>query len=170
MSRETKLTPEVQEKICALIQAGDRPEVAAGVNGIGRSTYFDWMNRSDEPFASFRIAVARALDIFESESRKIILDGDDRSWSSGPAKMRLETLSRRMPRHWAQQVRHHVEKVEDEFLDVLEAVCGDPAVYARVCEEKDLRIVIEAFCTALASLESETEAGTDTRSAASPIH
>lgn len=162
MTFPTNCTDKKISQICALVREGDRPEVAAGVCDVGRTTYFEWMNRGgkgEEPFASFRTQVARALDEFESRSRSIILAGDEKGAGFGPAKAALEVLSRRMPRHWAQQVRHHVEKVEDEFLDVLQSVCSDPAIYSRLREEKDCSFIFEAFCAALSSIESEGETG-----------
>jgi hypothetical protein len=161
MGRPSKLNDEVQDRILDLIEAGDRPEVAAGVAGVSRSTFFDWMHRGgqgEEPFATFRTEVTRALDVFESESRKIILEGDGQGVGFGEAKARLEVLSRRMPRQWAQQVKHHVETVEEEFFSALQRVCSDPAVHARVCQEKDSSFLFAAFCEELARFESEGEA------------
>lgn len=155
--RPTKYNEELQTKICKLIERGDRPEVAAGVNGISRNTYYLWMRENE----AFSTAVARALDVFESESTRIVIEGDDKSWSVGPAKMRLEVLSRRMPRHWAQQVKHHVEKVETEFFDVLQAICFDPAIHARVREEKDCGFIFTALCEEISRRDSEGETGED---------
>lgn len=171
--RPTKLTDELIEEICKLVAEGDRPEVAAGVNGIGRATFYEWMDRGlkgDEPFRTFRTSVERARDQFESEARRCILRGDDKGESFGRAKASLEVLSRRMPRQWAQQVKHHVETVEDEFLAALEQVCNDPAVHERVRQEKDCRFVFIAFCEALARGEGEGEAAGDPGERAATVH
>lgn len=163
--RPTKLTPKVQKAIVDLIKAGDRPEVAAGVHGVGRRTFFDWMDRGkanpEAPEGGFRTAVLRAVDVAESDLRSRVLDGDDRGESFGRGKAALEVLSRRWPRQWAQQVKHHVETVEDEFFAALERVCADPHVLDRVRQAEDLRVVLVAVCEELARLEGEGEAPGD---------
>lgn len=170
--RPTKLTPAVQRAIVADVEKGVRPEVAASCHGVQRSTFFEWLERGKtEPSTSrhalFRTAVTRAWDRFEAKSTKRILKGD-KGMGFGPAKAALEVLSRRMPRQWAQQVKHHVETVEDEFFDALEQVCADSDVLARVCETKDLRLVFVALCEALARRESEGEAPGDSLGAGGP--
>lgn len=173
MARPTKWNEKLQAEIVALVESGTRPEVAAGVKGITRSTFFEWMSRGkdgEEPYAGFRTSITRAVDVFEAESTRKILAGDVKGEGFGPAKAALEVLSRRMPRQWAQQVKYHVETVEDEFLTALEHVCADPNVHARVCAETDCRQLFVAFCEALAGLESQEEARSDSSSRAESVH
>lgn len=176
MARPTKLTDEIEKQIASLVKQGVRPEVAAGTLGIGRRTYFDWMHLGasevEGPHERFRTAVTCALDHFEADATKVILEGDEQGLGFGPAKAKLEVLSRRMPRQWAQQVKHHVETVEDEFLSALEAVCADPAVHERVRTQQDCRLLFVAFCEALARRESEGEASGDPSrgTGPSPVH
>lgn len=172
--RPSKLTPELQAAIVELVEAGDAAEVAAGVNGIGRSTFFDWMVRGqngEEPFAEFRTAIARGRDVFESESRKVILDGDSGKTSFGPAKARLEALSR-LPTtsaRWSQRLRIQVQESDQIKLETLRRVCSNPEVYARVREAENLLPVIVRFCEELSRLDSEGDAGAD-QEPASPVH
>jgi hypothetical protein len=102
--------------------------------------------------------------------RARVVKGDPRGVSIGRAKAALEILSRRLPRQWAQQVKHHVETVEDEFFEVLERVCNDPTVNERVCEKKDCGVLFASFCEALASREGDGEAETDPGARAESVH
>lgn len=156
MARPTKWNEKLQDEIVAEIRKGVRPEVAAGMHGIGRSTYFEWFAAGSEDgtgLAGFRTAVERARDEWEASATGTVLRGDDMGVGFGPAKAALEVLARRLPRQWAQQVKHHVETVEDEFFAALDQVCTDPDVLARVCEAKDLRVVFVALCEILARQE-----------------
>jgi hypothetical protein len=154
MARPSKLTPELQEAICALIEVGDAPEVAAGVNGVGRSTFFEWQSRNED----FRTAVAHARDRFESNARAIVLGGDEVGVGFGPAKACLEVLSRRIPNRWSQRIKHEIDESNRLMLETLKRGCADATVYARVCEEGDLSAVLISVCTELARLDSEGDA------------
>ncbi len=46
MARPTKLTPEVRDKIVKAISAGAYATVAAKAAGIGKSTYFRWLEEA----------------------------------------------------------------------------------------------------------------------------
>ena len=62
--RRTKLSPEVHQQIVAIIRAGSYDWVAAEAAGIGKSTYYRWMERGEasaaEPYRSFWSAVRQA--------------------------------------------------------------------------------------------------------------
>lgn len=49
MPRSTTLTPEVISRIAAGVQRGARPELVAQAIGVGRSTYYHWLNRGRHP-------------------------------------------------------------------------------------------------------------------------
>ena len=173
MPRPTKWTQKVQNAIVALIEAGDRPEVAAGVNGIPRSSFFEWMaagRAGVEPYAGFRTAVERARDSAESQLRATALAGDDQGVGFGPAKAALEVLSRRWPRQWAQRIKHEIEDAERLMLGALERVCADPHVLERVRQEQSLRCVLVSVCEELAREDGEGEAAGDPGAGASPVH
>lgn len=123
--RPSILSEELTERICKLIAAGDRPEVAAGVCGVGRRTYFEWMKRGEdgeEPFASFRTEVLRAVDVFESSARAAVLDGDGAGVGFGAAKAALEVLARRMPLKWGARLKVELSDQLGKYLDVAESV------------------------------------------------
>jgi hypothetical protein len=174
MARPTKWTKAMQDDIVADTRKGVRPEVAAGARGIVRSTYFEWMAAGTDGgagVAGFRTAIDRARDDWERQATEAVLAGDEKGASFGPAKATLEVLSRRLPRQWAQQVKHHVETVEDEFFSALDEIAADPNVLARILETKDLRVFVVAFCEVLARRESEGETPVDSGGRAiEPMH
>lgn len=45
MARPTKLNPELTARIVERILEGNRPQLAANLEGISSSTFFDWMAR-----------------------------------------------------------------------------------------------------------------------------
>jgi hypothetical protein len=168
MARPSKLTEELQGKICELVEAGDAAEVAAGVCGVGRSTFFEWQSRNED----FRTAITHARDRFESNTRATVMIGDGPGIGFGPAKAALEVLSRRMPNRWSQRVKHEIDESNRLMLEELKRVCADPIVYARVCSEGDLSAVVISVCTGLARLDSEgdVEAGVSGGDAEATTH
>lgn len=150
--RKSKWNQKLQDAIIKLVEAGDRAEVAAGVNGICRSTHFGWMAERDD----YRTAVTRARDVFESTSRAVILGGDEKGNAFGPAKAALEVLSRRLPKHWASQVKVEVADQLNRFLDAAE----------RICSQQDFAKLLEA----LAEESSGAEASGAPVAGSSPVH
>ncbi len=153
-----EVTPAMLAAVVALVEAGDPPPVAANVGaGIGRSKHFLLM-ADDE---GYRTAITRALDIFKSQSRAVILAGDEKGEGFGPAKARLEALGRMFPKEWGQRVVHEIQESNRLMFEVLQRVCSSPEVYARVREDGDLGAVIESVCSGLAGLDGEGEAPSD---------
>ena len=63
MGRRSKLTPELQDKICGLIRGGNYLHHAAAACGIGNSTLSEWIRKGEDgkkPYAAFAEAVAEA--------------------------------------------------------------------------------------------------------------
>ena len=63
MGRRSKLTPELQEKICGLIRGGNYLHHAAAACGISKTTLHDWIAKGEDgktPYAAFASAVAEA--------------------------------------------------------------------------------------------------------------
>jgi hypothetical protein len=172
--RPTKLNAELTEQIAKLVEEGDPAEVAAGVCGIGRQTFYDWMARGKHEesgaYADFRTAIERARDLFASELRRRILNGDGQGVGFGRAKAALEVITRRDPRRWGVRVKHEIDDVSRLSAEALERVCSRPDVFERVCKEKDLSVVFVAWCEEFARDDSEAEAGALPSSAAGSIH
>jgi len=70
--RPTKLTPELQERICEFIRGGNYFSTACFAVGLGETTFYKWMERGEEkkvggegvkvesPFKEFREAIKKA--------------------------------------------------------------------------------------------------------------
>jgi transposase-like protein len=98
---ETMLTPDLQARIVALIQAGNYAEVAARASGIHKSTFYEWLTRGgrgEEPFKALADAVEKAAA--ESEARDVMVIGKaaEKQWQA--AAWRLE---RKDPKKWGRK-------------------------------------------------------------------
>jgi hypothetical protein len=137
MSRELKLTPELQNELVQLIEAGNYPDVAAEAVGIGRATFFRWRKfgkDGDERYAAFETAITRAIAAAETGLIRDAKAGDEKGESFGPAKAALEILQRRFSRRWSAKVTHEIADMTAKVLDVVRRVCSE-SDYVRVLEE-----------------------------------
>jgi hypothetical protein len=102
--RKPKLTRELIKKAARLLRAGNYAEIVADVLGIGRTTYFRWLQEADERgglYREFRDAVERASAEAERDAVAVIV----KPKSPEHAKWFLE---RRFPSRWGKK-----ERVED---------------------------------------------------------
>ena len=122
MARPSKLTPEVQEKICNAIRAGNYYEAACGYAGIGYSTFRVWMIKGEKAktgkYREFMDAVMRAE--YEAEARMVA------QWQKHmPEDYRAirDFLERRYPDRWGRRnlnIEHSGEigiKIVDDIND-----------------------------------------------------
>ena len=65
MARPTKLTPDVQQKICTAIQGGNYIETASAFAGIGKTALYEWLKRGGAELA--RVAKSARLRVLASE-------------------------------------------------------------------------------------------------------
>jgi transposase len=76
MGRPAKLTPEIGARIAKAVAAGNYPEVAAESEGVGKSTFYRWMEQGarDEsgPYKEFREAITRARARAERKMVRIV--------------------------------------------------------------------------------------------------
>jgi hypothetical protein len=108
--RPTKLTPELVAKICALIRAGNYPEISARASGIGATTYYRWMAEGERlarenltgPEREFWESVEDAEA--EGETQLVLLV---RKHAIRTEKAALEALGRRFPKRWGK--KEHAE-------------------------------------------------------------
>ena len=74
MGRPSKLTPEVQERICQAIRAGNYYEAACAYAGIHYSTFRKWMQKGETAksgkFREFFEAVTRVE--YEAKVRMVV--------------------------------------------------------------------------------------------------
>lgn len=114
--RKTKLTPELQNKICDAIRMGNYIETAAAYAGVNKTTLYDWLKRgarererveknpsakikkSEAPFVEFSNAVEKALADAEVRDVLIIANAAKENWQA--AAWRLE---RKFPERWGRK-------------------------------------------------------------------
>lgn len=103
MGRPSKLTPEVQEKICHAIREGNYYEAACAYAGIGYSTFRMWMVKGEKAksgkYREFVEAVKRAE--YEAEARMVAL------WQEhmpGDYRAIRDFLERRYPQRWGKRL------------------------------------------------------------------
>jgi hypothetical protein len=108
--RQTKLTPEVQDRIVAALRAGNYQETAAVYGGISVKTFYEWMVRGEseeekeQSFREFREAVEKAKA--EAEVRDVTLidkAAKDGSWQAAAWK-----LERKFPTKWGRVNRTEI--------------------------------------------------------------
>lgn len=109
--RPSKLTPEVQEKICQLLKAGNTFRTACEVAGIGWSTGLEWRQRGenrhssregDDAYAEFAGAVQKAEE--EAAARNVALI--QKAAANGTWQAAAWWLERKFPSEWARIDRH----------------------------------------------------------------
>ncbi|SIS88550.1 hypothetical protein [Alicyclobacillus vulcanalis] len=114
--RPTKLTPELQKKICDAIRAGAYIETAAAYAGVNKTTLYDWLRRGARSksgiYREFSDAIEKALA--EAEMRDLLIIGKaaEENWQA--AAWRLE---RKFPERWGRKDRmtvdaHHTGEVK----------------------------------------------------------
>jgi hypothetical protein len=99
--RPTKFTPDLQDRICQLIAAGNTIEVSAQAAGIAERTFHDWMARDRAPFLAFQEAVDKA----HAESEAILVSRVAAAARNGSWQASSWLLERRFPERWAKAKR-----------------------------------------------------------------
>ena len=120
--RPTKLTPQVQARIVQAIVGGNDITVAAAYAGIGKTTFYEWLERgrkeaarlaassrakpkdSETPFAEFADAIQKAQA--DAETRNVALiakAAQEGTWTAA-----AWWLERKYPERWGRKDRHEV--------------------------------------------------------------
>lgn len=102
MARPSKLTPDVQERIAALIRVGNTVEIAAEAAGIARGTFFVWMNRGadarpESPYAQFHAAIEAA----RAQAEATLVTRIAKAAANGSWLAAAWLLERGAPERWA---------------------------------------------------------------------
>ena len=101
--RPSKLTPDLIEKICAPIAAGNYMETAAAYAGVAKDTLYAWLRKGREQkrglFREFSDAVERAMAEAEMRDVLLVAKAAETQWQA--AAWRLE---RRTPQKWGRRV------------------------------------------------------------------
>jgi transposase len=125
MARPTKLTAEVQERICSCIRAGNYIETAAAYAGIHKDTLYDWLKRGAKArsgiYREFSAAVEKALADSEVRDVSIIARAADTEWQA--AAWRLE---RKFPARWGRKTSvEHTGKDGGPIDTTVKIIIGD---------------------------------------------
>lgn len=101
MPAKSKLTPEIQRRIVALLRAGNFVDITAQAVGITKETFYQWMKRgarsgaSDAPYAAFAEEVTAAQAQAESRAVAVIAKAAEHHWQAA-----AWYLERRAPARW----------------------------------------------------------------------
>lgn len=93
MAPPSKLTPDVQDRICTLIRAGNTNDIAAAGAGVSLRSFYNW--REKKP--AFAAAVARA----EADAEAIMVARIAKAAAAGSWRAAGWMLERRHPERWA---------------------------------------------------------------------
>jgi hypothetical protein len=99
--RPTKLTPELQTKICDIIRVGNYASVACKLVGITEQTLYSWLKRGtkgESPFKEFMESVELAEGLAEAELLTKVRNKTGEDWRAA-----MNILSRRWPARWAKR-------------------------------------------------------------------
>ena len=109
MARPSKLTPELQDNICKLIEEGNYPAQAAELEGIAESTFYSWMKKGREAkykskFMEFVEAIKKAESKAEQFHINVIKNAASKNWTAS-----AWYLERKHPDRWGKQTKMEME-------------------------------------------------------------
>ena len=107
MGRPSKLSPEIQERICSALRGGNYESAAAAAGGVGSSTFHRWMERGrtagSGQYRDFWVAVTRARDAAELSLVSMWVAAMPSDW-----RAIAEFLARRYPMRWGKRERAEI--------------------------------------------------------------
>ena len=123
IGRPTKLTPQLQEKICSYIAQGNYLVTACNAVGIDYLTYNNWTKWAEEQadngggiYLDFLHATKRAEAQAEaSRVARIEASGKTGNWLAD-----MTHLERRHPDRWGRRDRHQVDITEHKTITITE--------------------------------------------------
>lgn len=102
--RPSKLTPELQDRIVKLIEAGNYMDTAAACCDVSRETFFKWMRRGNRqkhgPYRRFVDAVKKAEGLAEARALVRVRKAGERWWQA-----EAWYLERKFPNRWGRWER-----------------------------------------------------------------
>lgn len=79
------LTPEMQDRIVALVRSGNYIDTATRIAGISKETFYSWCRRGhkgEQPFKNFLVAVERAAAESEAINVGLIERAATKQWQA----------------------------------------------------------------------------------------
>ena len=115
--RNSKLTPEVHEKIVTALRAGNYSKVAAEYAGIGESTFYRWLQKGRAAkrgmYREFADAVQQAEREAEIRAVAILQRHMEDNWQAA-----MTFLERKFPERWGR--RDHLDVSVDSKATLAE--------------------------------------------------
>lgn len=135
MARLTDLTPDLQEKILALVRLGVHPQVAAQAFGVAKPTYYQWIARGELRGPPDRPAAVPAYIEFVDRVQAAEAEAEATLVALAVTKARntadaMMILARRYGERWRERLELRVE-VEA----ILERMVADPEERAAAVAE-----------------------------------
>lgn len=141
--RRSKLTPEVQKRICDALRDGNYVYAACAAGGISEETYYRWIETGEAaqtgPYYDFAVATREAITDAEMELVAMWKSHMPSTWIAVAAFM-----ERRYPERWGRkdQLRHEINGKVDVSSEhriaiihqVLEDPVAGPALSKRIAE------------------------------------
>lgn len=103
MARPTKLTPEIQERICSAIRAGNHREVSARSAGISPATFHRWMKLGEKAKGGIQREFREAVMKAEADSEVHAVAVIRKKLAEGEWRAAMQMLERRFPHRWRPQ-------------------------------------------------------------------
>ena len=107
MGRPSKLSPEIQERICSALRGGNYESAAAAAAGVGASTVRQWLqwgrDAKSARYVAFLTAVTRAREEAELRLVELWQEAMPNDW-----RAIAEFLARRFPDRWGRRERNEV--------------------------------------------------------------
>lgn len=105
--RPTKLTPELQDKLCELLRVGIYADAACAIAGVAEPTFYEWLQRGEsEPnsiYAKFAEAIKKATSEAEYAALRTLHEGEN-GWQA-----KAWFLERRFPRKYGRRDPEYAE-------------------------------------------------------------
>jgi len=102
MARPSKLTDDVQAKVCEAIRAGSHHEGAARHAGISKATFFRWLDLGKQRKGARYVAFAEAVERAENDM-ELALVAFWRKAAMKDWKAARGLLERRFPDRWGKE-------------------------------------------------------------------
>jgi transposase len=139
LGKGTKLTPELQGSICESIRAGLHVIRACQYHRIGRTTYYQWLNRGEsgeEPYATFLTEIRKA----EADDQKASLElARDLAKKANAWPEPYRRMQSRYPDEWGLNQTISIktdEQIKAQLLynTLIETLIGKPLVEDTLAE------------------------------------